>query len=301
MTGKGMNMIRTGRYAFSLVELLVVVAIIALLISIMLPSLSRAQEKTRQTICMSNLKGIDKAWRMYTSANRGMPPILPDIGAINGAGPGPDGYSAWKESLKMGGECTAASLDRGAQQNLCLLVKIGALDWGMFLCPSTGNGQADRGAGRKFGLGETDGGAQIGYCDYAIQAPYRYGRGTNRNRCPITKYMDDGVVILADRGPRRWYYVYTVGYWSQNHPDDGENILYAGGHVRFASDTAYDTNWEKVIKNTSGWDGNCIYTPDRWDTSDPENPILLYNGTSHAGGLGNSTKDTALFWWPEEF
>ena len=50
---------------FTLIELLVVVAIIALLVSILVPSLQEAQELAKQTVCQTNLKGIGLAYRFY--------------------------------------------------------------------------------------------------------------------------------------------------------------------------------------------------------------------------------------------
>ena len=51
---------------FTLVELLVVVAIIALLVSILLPTLGKAKEQARIVSCMANLKAIGLSYTFYT-------------------------------------------------------------------------------------------------------------------------------------------------------------------------------------------------------------------------------------------
>lgn len=57
---------RAKRTGFTLIELLVVVSIIALLIAILLPSLSRAQEQARATKCLANLHAFVLAVQTYT-------------------------------------------------------------------------------------------------------------------------------------------------------------------------------------------------------------------------------------------
>jgi prepilin-type N-terminal cleavage/methylation domain-containing protein/prepilin-type processing-associated H-X9-DG protein len=62
--------------AFTLVELLVVIGIIALLISILLPSLNKARNSAITLQCTSNLRQVGLAWTMYANAHKGtVPPV----------------------------------------------------------------------------------------------------------------------------------------------------------------------------------------------------------------------------------
>lgn len=71
-----MRQVRGFRHGgFTLTELLVVVAIIAILAGILLPILARAKEQGRQTKCAANLAQLAKAARMYASDwDGGFPP-----------------------------------------------------------------------------------------------------------------------------------------------------------------------------------------------------------------------------------
>lgn len=60
---------------FTLVELLVVIGIIALLISILLPTLNRAREAAQRTKCLSNLRSIGQMITMYENQSKGAIPI----------------------------------------------------------------------------------------------------------------------------------------------------------------------------------------------------------------------------------
>src|SRR3954462_13155164 len=65
--------------AFTLIELLVVVAIIALLIAILLPSLNRARESSRRTVCGTQLKSQGMSIAIYAAQYSDCIPSGPDF------------------------------------------------------------------------------------------------------------------------------------------------------------------------------------------------------------------------------
>jgi prepilin-type N-terminal cleavage/methylation domain-containing protein/prepilin-type processing-associated H-X9-DG protein len=79
--------------AFTLVEMLVVIAVIGILAGLLLPVLSRAKDKGRQVVCQGNLKQVALAMAMYHGDFKDQ---FPGAGSKQTYGPQPEDWIWWQ-------------------------------------------------------------------------------------------------------------------------------------------------------------------------------------------------------------
>ena len=125
---------------FTLVEILVVIAIIAILASFLIPSLGKSRKMAQRAVCASNLKQTAVALNAFTSDNDSQLPISQKVYGNKK----PHNYWRWQLSPYIYGETLKTNSDKLGQ--------------GVFACPSettgaTGHKKGGYGWNRDLGWG----------------------------------------------------------------------------------------------------------------------------------------------------
>jgi prepilin-type N-terminal cleavage/methylation domain-containing protein/prepilin-type processing-associated H-X9-DG protein len=190
---QGAPMPVSGKRAFTLVELLVVIGIIALLISILLPALSKAKEAANTVKCASNLRQIGIGLAGYVADNKGTLPasyIYVGYSLVNGDEEPrvpSNGYVNWSSYIFMNhSEAYFSSANPGIAVANPGPYASNQGGWDMFKCPSLPNGGLPP---TNPAPGNNDLGVPSdspGYVDY--QAP-RLAYTLNEALCPRNKFI----------------------------------------------------------------------------------------------------------------
>jgi prepilin-type N-terminal cleavage/methylation domain-containing protein len=209
---------RGHRSAFTLIELLTVIAIIGILAAIIIPVVGRVRDSARASVCASNLRQLSFAMNMYANDNKDHYPLQ-----SNG------GTTTWMTAIKSYVDFkTAGSTDEFSN------------DRSVFQCPSRDNPTADF-----FSYGMTD---YVWWNEWKRDALFRASRSV----------VPDGrkIILLGDKNFLNDVRLANYDTASPiapgfRHSDNGKaNVVYTNGAVEavnqaqlFASHNAQTSLW----------------------------------------------------------
>ncbi|NOX59794.1 MAG: prepilin-type N-terminal cleavage/methylation domain-containing protein [Planctomycetes bacterium] len=152
---------------FTLVELLVVISIVVLLVGVLLPTLHRAVRAAKSTVCMANLKDLNRSIDMYRTDNRGWLPTFPEDSAFRS-------NSAWSVALFK---------DNPGGRNVLICPED---PWAEILRTSFTYGGASEDLGSSYGLN-----------DFIVSSPGSFLANLSRT----SPKRPDDTILVADMGP----------------------------------------------------------------------------------------------------
>jgi len=229
--------------AFTLLELLVVIAVIGILAAILLPSLSRAKESARNINCMSNLRQLELCWILYADDNAGV--FVPNDW-IATVGDGNANIMDFTKTSWCPGDASMDTTTSNIQQGLLFPYNTSTA---IYHCPSDFSTILDANwnplpqlRNRSYNMSQSVNGYPLltnellGYSVDGIQPCFaKFSSITNPTPARLFVFIDENEVTLEDAqfGFPCPGVGYGMDWWDMpsNRHNQGANLSFADGHV----------------------------------------------------------------------
>ena len=253
--------------SFTILDLLIVIAILGLLMGVLIPALAKLRQRAFRTACATNLSVISRAMTIYSNDYSDQFPRAGGITSIWG-----NRISNWQAENRFGAYGLSTSDGgRGGRATITssfyLLVKYAEATPKSFVCegdPGTTELKPAR-----YGVRDKElvhlwdfGPEPLQHCSYSYHMPYGPYALT-------TSYLPD-MAVAADRNPWIESPFAKAKNFSKFDPDgtnehirngntvahkgDGQNVLYVDGHVTFEKNSFCGVNDDNIYTCFSGSD-----------------------------------------------